>query len=326
MKNSTRILAEWVVVSWMLFCFGSLSVAAEPRKITFGYSSIGPMMHGLWMAKESGAFEKYGLEADLIFIPTGPVVVQALLGGDLHVGIGATSALINAVLQGAPLVAVGVTANRPYHRLWVQPDINRMEELRGKTLGITRIGSYPHQLTVILLRKYGLEGAVNLRQYGDTRGMAVAFQQQAIAGAVTSYLNVGPQTPIKILVNLTDLGIPYINNVIVVARDSYRRSPRTIEAIMRAYTEGVAALKRDKNKALKVIAKYSHSKDPRFMENEYADSSTYLDRVPRVDKAGVSTILQVMGKKDAPLETFADNSIVDRLVNEGFIDKLYRKP
>ncbi len=326
MKKSTRTLAEWLIASWMLFCFGSLSVAAEPRKITFGYSSIGPMMHGLWMAKESGAFEKYGLEADLIFIATGPVVVQALLGGDLHAGIAATSALINAVLQGAPLVAVAVTANRPYHRLWVQPEINRMEDLRGKTLGITRIGSYPHQLTVILLRKYGLEGAVNLRQYGDTRGMAVAFQQQAIAGAVTSYLNVGPQTPIKILVNLVDLGIPYTNNVIAVARDFHRRSPRTIEGTVRAYTEGVAALKRDKNKALKVIAKYSYSKDSRFMENEYADSSTYLDRVPRVDKAAVSTILEVMGKKDVPLETFADNSIVDRLVNEGFIDNLYRRP
>ncbi|MBI4525638.1 MAG: ABC transporter substrate-binding protein [Deltaproteobacteria bacterium] len=326
MKKSTGILAEWLIASWMLFCFGSLSLAAEPRRITFGYSSIGPMMHGLWMAKETGAFEKYGLEAELIFIPTGPVVIQALLGGDLHAGVAATSALINAVLQGAPLVAVGVTANRPYHRLWVQPEINRMEDLRGKTLGITRIGSYPHQLTVILLRKYGLEGAVNLRQYGDTRGLAVAFQQQAIAGTVTSSLNVGPQTSIKILVNLADLGIAYINNVIAVARDFHRRSPKAVEGIVRAYIEGVAALKRDKNKALKVIAKYSHSNDSAFLENGYADSSTYLDQVPRVDKAGVSTILQVMGKKDAPLETFADNSIVDRLVNEGFIDKLYTRP
>lgn len=326
MKRSKRAVTGCFVVSWIILCFGSLSAAAEPRKITFGYSAIGPMMHGLWMAKETGAFEKYGLEADLIFIASGPVVVQALLGGDLHAGIAATSALINAVLQGAPLVAVAVTANRPYHRLWVQPEINRMEDLRGKTLGITRIGSYPHQLTVILLRKYGLEGAVNLRQYGDTRGMAVAFQQQAIAGAVTSYLNVGPQTPIKILVNLVDLGIRYINNVIVVARDFHRRSPRAVEGIVRAYVEGVAALKRDKNKALRVIAKYSYSKDSKFMENEYADSSTYLDRVPRVDKTAVSTILDVMGKKDVPLETFADNSIVDRLVSEGFIDKLYKKP
>ena len=94
---------------------------------------------------------------------------------------------------------------------------------------------------------------------------------------------------------------------------------------MRAYVEGVAALKNDKNRGLKVVAKYSRYTDPRFVESQYSDSSNYLDRVPRVEKAAVALILEFMDQKNAPLEAFADNSIIDRLVAEGFIDKLYTK-
>lgn len=311
------------VVLLGLALLGSSVRAAEVKKVTFGYSSIGPMMHGLWMAKDTGAFERHGLEAELIFIAGGPIVIQALVGGDLQAGLGATSAVIGAALKGASIVAVANMANSPYHRLWVNPEISRIEDLRGKTLGITRFGSLPHQLTVILLRKYGLENAVSLRQFGDTRGIAAAYDQRAIAGAVTSELRV--QAPIKPLVKLVDLNIPYSTNVIAVQRDYYRRFPKTIEGMVRAYVEGVAALKNDKNRGLKVVAKYSRYTDPRFVESQYSDSSNYLDRVPRVEKAAVAPILEFMDQKNAPLEAFADNSIIDRLVAEGFIDKLYTK-
>ena len=90
------------------------------------------------MAKEIGAFEKYRLQTELIFISSGPVVVQALIGGDLQGGFAATNAVVAAVLAGAPLVSVMSLVNRPYYRLWVQPEITRVEELRGKTLGVSR--------------------------------------------------------------------------------------------------------------------------------------------------------------------------------------------
>ena len=249
--------------------------------------------------------------------------MQALLGGDLQAGLAATSAVVGAAIKGAPIVAVANTASRPYHRLWVQPEINRVEDLRGKTLGITRFGSLPHNLTVILLRKYGLMTAASIRQFGDTLGIAAAFEQRAIAGAVTSELRV--QVPVKVLINLVDLGIPYSNNVIAVQRDYYRSSPKIVEGIVRAYTEGVAALKNDKNRGLKVVAKYSRYTDLKFVESQYSDSSTFLDRVPRVETAAVAPILEFMDQKDVALETFADNAIIDRLVKEGYIDKLYTK-
>jgi hypothetical protein len=85
---------------------------------------------------------------------------------------------------------------------------------------------------------------------------------------------------------------------------------------VRAYTEGVAALKNDKNGGLKVVAKYSRYTDPRFVESQYSDSSSFLDRVPRVEKAAVAPILEFIDQRDVSLATFADNAIIERLVKE----------
>ena len=88
------------------FCFLLLYTgAAAQTRTKFAYSSIGSMATAVWTAKESGAFDKYNLQSDIIFISSGPVVVQALIGGDLLGGSAASNAVINAVLNGAPIVA-----------------------------------------------------------------------------------------------------------------------------------------------------------------------------------------------------------------------------
>jgi ABC-type nitrate/sulfonate/bicarbonate transport system substrate-binding protein len=306
-------------------CFCSAAVASAQTKMTVAYSSIGPMATGVWMAKESGAFEKYGLQTDILLITSGPVSVQSLIGGDLQVVSAASNAVINAVLSGAPIIAVGGTANRPYHRLFVQPEINRIEDLRGKTLGVTRFGSITDNLTRILLRRNGLEGAVNVRQMGGTIEVAAAFQNRLIAGAVTSELRVTPPSQPKILVRLVEMGIPYSMNMLAVQRDYYRRNPEPVEAMVKAYADGIAFLHHNKERAIKIITKYSRLNDPKSIQDFYNDSVTYLDRIPRAEPEAVNTILEFMGKKGTPLETFMDNTIVDRLNREGFFEKLYKK-
>ena len=77
--------------------------AEGQSRITFAYSSVGAMATGVWMTKESSAFEKNGIQADLIFISSGPVVVQALIGGDLHGGFTMTG-VVKTKSTGAPLV------------------------------------------------------------------------------------------------------------------------------------------------------------------------------------------------------------------------------
>ncbi len=299
--------------------------ALGQTKMTVAYSSIGPMAAGVWMAKESGAFEKYGLQADIILITSGPVSVQSLIGGDLQVVSAASNAVVNAILNGAPIIAVGGTANRPYHRLFVQPEISRMEDLRGKSLGVTRFGSITDNLTRIVLRKYGLEGAVNVRQLGGTIEVAAAFQNRLIAGAVTSELRVTPPSQPKILLQLVDLGIPYSMNMIAVQREYLRRNADAVERMVKAYVDGLAFMHRHRERSLKIIAKYSRLADPKMIDDFYNDAATYLDRVPRAEPEAVQTILDFMGKKGIPLETFQDNAIIDKLARDGFFERIYKK-
>ena len=87
----------------------------------------------------------------------------------------------------------------------------------------------------------------------------------------------------------------------------------------------VAALHDRKEKALQIIAKYSRLTDRKNLEDHYQDSITYLEQLPRAEPQAMATILEFMGKKNIPLETFLDNSIIDRLVREGFMDKLRKK-
>ena len=315
----------WNLAVVLAFVFVLPHASLAQTKMTIAYSSLGPMATGVWMAKDSGAFDKYGIQADIIFISSGPVVVQALIGGDLQGGSGATNAVINAILNGAPIIGVAATANRPYHRLFVQPEINRLEDLKGKTLGVTRFGSITDNLTRILLRKSGLEGAVNVRQMGGTIEVSAAFQNRVIAGAVTSDLRVSPPSQAKILTRLIDLGIPYSMNMIAVSREYLRRNPETVERMVRAYADGVAFMNRQKEQALKIIAKYARLTDPKMIEDHYNDSVTYLDRIPKADPEAVQTILEFMGKKGIPLDTFMDSTIVERLSREGFFDKVYKK-
>jgi ABC-type nitrate/sulfonate/bicarbonate transport system substrate-binding protein len=317
-----------VVTLALAFLAASVAFAKSVRaqtKMTVAYSSIGPMAAGVWMAKESGAFEKYGIQADILLITSGPVSVQALIGGDLHVVSAASNAVINAILNGAPIIAVGGTANRPYHRLFVQPEINRLEDLRGKALGVTRFGSITDNLSRILLRKHGLEGAVNVRQMGGTIEVAAAFQNRLIAGAVTSELRVSPPSQPKILVRLVDMGIPYSMNMIAVQKEYYRRNPEAVENMVRAYVDGLAFMHRNKERAIKIITKYSRLNDAKLIELFYDDAMTYLDRIPRAEPEAVQTILEFMGKKGVPVETFQDNSIVDKLTREGFFEKIFKK-
>ena len=83
---------RFVIILLPLVFFSSVGNTVELKKVVFGYSTIGAMAAGAWMAKEIGAYEKYGFDAELIYISSGPTVVQALLGGDVTGGIAATNA------------------------------------------------------------------------------------------------------------------------------------------------------------------------------------------------------------------------------------------
>jgi NitT/TauT family transport system substrate-binding protein len=296
------------------------SAETPKEKIAFAYAAISPSMAGIWMAKEVGAFERNGLNAELVYISSGATAIQALVGGSVQAALGASNAVIAATLKGAPIIAVGSNTSRPGMQLWVQPEIQRAEQLQGKTLAITRFGSTSDFVTRLILRKLNLEGKTELRQFGGVVEADMGFRARQAEGRVSSQAP-GPQA--KMLVDAAELGIPFSMNLLAVSNDYLLKSPKSVEAIVRAYIEGIAALKTKKAQALKLLEKYMGQRGG-SSELHHEFVSKYLDAIPRVDPAAVDTILEMVGSKAAPKAKLFDNSIIDRLAQEGFIEKLYK--
>src|SRR5215470_12225149 len=218
----------------------AFSADAPKEKIAFGYASISPSMAGVWMAKEIGAFEKNGLDAQLIYISSGATVIQALVGGSLHAALGASNAVVAAELKGAQVLAVGSNTSRPGMVLWVQPEISKPEQLVGKRLAITRYGSSSDFVTRLVTKRLGLDGKVDIRQFGGVVEADMGFRTRQAEGRVASQ---APDPQAKALVDAAELGIPYSMNLLAVSNDYYRKSPKAVERIVAAYIEGIAALK-----------------------------------------------------------------------------------
>ena len=309
----------WAALAVVWPTAGARAADAPKEKVTFGYAAISPTMAGVWMAKETGAFEKNGLSAELIYISSGAVVIQALVGGSVQAALGASNAVIAASLKGAPIVAVGSNTSRPGMVLWVQPEISRPEQLAGKRLAITRYGSTSDFVTRLVTKKIGLDGKVEIRQFGGVVEADVGFRARQAEGRVASQ---SPSPQARALVDAAELGIPFSMNLLAVSNDFYKKSPATVERILKAYIEGIAALRTRKPQALAMLGKYMGQRGG-APEMHYDFVVKYLDPVPRVEPAAVDTILEMVGHSGPVHAKLYDNAIIDKLKAEGFFDKLY---
>jgi putative hydroxymethylpyrimidine transport system substrate-binding protein len=307
-----------------LFLTCAARSAAAPLRIS--YAAIAANIAGIWMAEGSGAFKKYGLDVQFVYIPSSGTNVQALLGGSIDVMVAGSSGIVSAAARGAPLVAIGSQMNRPPVTLYVQPDIIKPDQLRNQVLGITRFGSSTHALSTLVLRKLGLEKTVTLRPLGETPAVQAAFEQKMIAGMLTT---VKPRIAARPLVNAADLDIPYPMSIIGVTQTFLQANRETLDRLLRAYVEGVAMMVHDKERAVKILAQYLRRSDPAFLDETYTLVRTYTERVPRFDSRAIPILLEFDQAKGVTADALAakviDNSLVDQLVAEKFIEKSFGK-
>jgi ABC-type nitrate/sulfonate/bicarbonate transport system substrate-binding protein len=252
--------------------------------------------------------------------------IQALLGGSLDVSAPGIGGVVLAAARGAPVLAVAAMTNRPAMTLYVQPEITRADQLRGQTLGISRFNSTGHTVTTLILRKLGLEKSASMRPLGGTPEMQAAFEQKQVAGIVTG---VKPGVPARALLNAFDMDIPFAMNVMAVTREFLQKNPDTVERVIKGYIEAVGAINRDRETTIKVLAKYFKRSDPGFLEETYALVTKFTEKTPRVDTRNVATVLEFEPVKgveaDALTAKVIDNSIVDKLAKDGFIEKVFAK-
>ena len=319
-ENNTKRVTATLLATLVSIC--ATRAVAAPLRIS--YAAIAANIAGIWMAEGSGAFKKYGLDVQFVYIPSSGTNVQALLGGSIDVMVAGSSGIVSAAARGAPLVAIGSQMNRPPVTLYVQPEIVKPDQLRNQVLGITRFGSSTHALSTLVLRKFGLEKTVTLRPLGETPAVQAAFEQKMIAGMLTT---VKPRIAARPLVNAADLDIPYPMSIIGVTQSFLQANRETLDRLLRAYVEGVAMMVHDKDRAVKILAQYLRRSDPAFLEETYTLVRTYTERVPRFDSRAIPVLLEFDQAKGVTADTLAakviDNSLVDQLVAEKFIDKLF---
>src|SRR5690349_11269346 len=134
------ILLLWVGWFWALMAAAPLM--AQEKKLEpliVSYSSFTGNRAPLWIAKELGLYERYGLDVKLVSIAAGSVSLTALLAGDVQLTTDSASGVVGAVARGAPVVIVSTNGALPYQVVAV-PAIKTPAELRGKIVGSSRIG------------------------------------------------------------------------------------------------------------------------------------------------------------------------------------------
>jgi NitT/TauT family transport system substrate-binding protein len=316
------------IVPGILALFLGVARAASPVRVA--YSAISGAMGPLWVAHDMGIFSRYGLEVQLLYIGGGSVVTQALLGGDVQfVRLGA-NAVVQASLRGADLKMIANTIDRLVFKLMSKPEIKSPADLKGKTIGVTRLGGSTDFALDLALKKWGLRrGAdVAVLQTGGMPQLLSAIKSGPIdAGVISPPTNLQAQKlGLRELVDFGDLEIPYPNSPLAAMQSYLAKNHDLVLRFLRGYAEGIHRVKTDRNNTMKIFSKYTAVKEPEILAELYQIYSIkYLERIPFVSSDAVEAVLQTEVKSgSAKAADFVDNSFVSELEREGFFRQLYR--
>lgn len=308
--------------------------ARAQDKIKVAYSST-DTLNQLWtIPKEVGFFKKNGLDADLVYIGSTTVGISAIVAQDIHVGNAAGSGVANANVRGADTVSVGCLINVLAYELVVLDSIKTPEDLKGKSIGISRFGSVSDVAARELLRGLGLRPMedVKILQVGGASERAAGFSRGVIAGFPSPPGNVHlipGGLPHRILADMGDFKKPYpLPFICAVTTKGYLAKNRSVvKRVMMSLIEGAHYFKTNKQGTQKIVAKYQRSANQAYLDASYNSTVKILERVPYTSREGMKIQLDA-ALKQAPeskvtVDSLIDDSIVRELEKEGFIDKVY---
>ena len=304
------------------------------KKITIGYSSISPASSPAWFAYEGGFFRKYGLDAQLIFIESGSRMVQTLVSGDVVAAQVGGAPVIQSNLQGSGVVIIAGLLNTMDYKFVVSRDITRPDQLKGKTVAVSRVGSSSDFATRYTLEKYGLvpDKDVAILQIGSQPARFSALESGRIHGVMIAI----PLTAraaklgLNILADLQMLGLEYQHTSLAVSQNMIKTQPDLVRNVLKSFVEGIHYAKTHRKEALAILAKYLKTDDADALQEAYeSELQALIPEKPYPTLKGIQTILREMGAKDANArsarpEQFVDNSFMKELDSSGFIDRLYK--
>ena len=326
-KGLARSLAIGAVIL-VLALWTSTAAHAQGAKIKVNWTATSGAMSPLWVAMGKGYFAKNGLDVEFAHITSSSKAIQAMIAGDIAFTTMDPLTVIQANSQGADVrMVVGIT-NRLAFSLMVQPEIARPEDLKGKSIGITRFGSSTHTATLYFLRESGLEKDVKLLQFQEVPAILAGLMAKQIQGGTVS-----PPTNSRArkegfreLINLGVEGPEYPSVAVGTRKAFIDANMDAVRRFVRSYSEGLLTFKSSASAGMEVIKKYTKVDDPSILEDAYGQFARYIADVPYVSVKGMETILAELAEKDPKVrglkpDAFMDMSFVRELDNQGFYKK-----
>lgn len=329
---------------WTNLCIALLACAfsrdlqgaesAPVRKIRVAITSLSGSQAPPFIAREAGIFRKYGLEVEVIAMPSGVEGMNALIAGEvlfLQISGGTTA---GGTVAGADTVVIATTVGTLVQSLVSRPEIEKAEQLRGKSMGITRFGTSIDTGARIALRHFGLvaEKDVAIVQIGGMESIVPAMQGNRVQAGILSYpaISRAKKLGYRILLDIAAQGFPYASTGVSTRAKLIREEPDLVRRYVSAQVEAIARMKRDKNFTMGVMGKFLRTSDPEFLSETYEIyAQKYLLRVPLPTVEAIRPVLEELASrnpkaKDQDPKKFFDDSFVRELQANGFIDSLYR--
>ena len=319
-------------VALSLSVISNASAGEAPQKLRVAYAAVTAAFSIPWIAKEAGIFQRHGLDVELVYIAAGSRAVQTLVGGSIDVAAIGGPAGVDARLAGADTVYVAIPVNRVIVFTVAQPQIQRVEEMRGKSIGVTRVGTVTDFFTRIFLRQNGLvpDRDVMIRQMGGLPETVAGLKAGLIEGGTFGFPAVlhARAAGFRVLVDYNTAGYRYPLSTVIVTQKLLRTREAAIRKFLEAHIEAVHRFKTDPTFTMNVIGKYTNTSDRAMLEETQKVYAEAFERIPYPNaedmKLGITQVSETNPRaKGADPKDFVDPRLLREIEASGFVKKLY---
>ena len=311
---------------------GHTQTALEKLRVT--YSAIAGSQVSVWLPYETGIFRKHGLDVELLYVAGGGRAGQVVQSGEVPIGIFTGGAVINANLAGGDLVVIASSMNAMTFVVMARPEIKRVEDLKGKKIGISRFGSATDFGLRYAEEKWPIKRQRDFAviQVGGVTDVFNALRAGALDAAVINaeLAILARREGYGELADIAKMGINFPTSSIITTRSFIKRNENTVRKFIRAFVEGVHFGKTQRAPTIKIMQKYLRSSDASMFDELYEMYIVRnIPRVPRPSPESLKTVLDQMTETDSRVanlkpEQFIDARFFQELEKEGFIQKLWR--
>jgi NitT/TauT family transport system substrate-binding protein len=305
---------------------------ATLAKLRVGYPSPSAAFYPLFATKEAGLLEKYGFDTEMVYVQ-GVQLVQVHVSGQLDLASISSVVYLQASVEGADLIQIATSIDNQIMKLMVHPSITKPQDLKGKTLAVTRFGSLTDLLVRPALKNWGLEPLkdVKLIQIGRMPDIAIAISQRTVDGGVISFPTSvqAEKMNIKTLLDFAESGFELPATTVVVSRRYAKANHDVVLRFLKAYVEGTKRLFTDRELGIRALRRYGGISDREMLATTYdLFTSRYIKKIPKVSAKGVENSLSLIAEsnpkaKGRKAEEFMDTSFMDELESTGFIKSVW---